>query len=145
VRELRFDELRLLERAFALRERIWRDLLGPSWTARDDDHARHFVALDNDTVIGVARLRLHGRVALLDHLATDPARRGQGVARCLDTVRLFAIDREPGVEALVRVVEPAGWERVHALERRGFQLLARGFDVPAEGHRWLPMRRPPRM
>lgn len=147
VREVRFDEERLRERAFALRDRVWRELLGSSWAPRDDDHARHFVALDQDTVIGIARLRFHGRVALLDHVATDVARRGQGIARCLDAVRLFAIDREGRVESLVRVpaCEPSGWTRVEALERRGFQRLAAGFDVPAEGHRWLPMRRPPRM
>ena len=135
VREVRFEEQRLRERAFALRDRVWREMLGSSWSARDDELARHFVALDNGTVIGIARLRFHGQVALLDHLATEVARRGQGIARCLDAVRLFAIDREGRVESLVRVVEPAGWDRVHALERRGFQRLAPGFDVPAEGHR----------
>ena len=145
VREVRFEEQRLRERAFALRDRIWRELLGSTWNARDDEQARHFIALDNDNVIGIARLRFHGAVALLDNLATDAARRGPGIARCLDAVRLFAIDREGRVESLVRVVEAAGWDRVHALERRGFQRLAPGFDVPAEGGRWLPMRRPPRM
>ncbi len=48
-----------------------------------------FVAVEGGRVVGSAGLEVHGQVALLRSVATEPAHRGQGVARrlCAEALR----------------------------------------------------------
>jgi ribosomal protein S18 acetylase RimI-like enzyme len=102
------------------------------------------VAGDSD-VAGVLVLRPDGDALMVENVAVDPARQGEGLGRALLT---FASDQAAvrGVEELrlythelmtsnIDLYERLGWEEYDRLEQHGFARVFMRKRVDAEGSR----------
>jgi len=136
----------LVERAYG----PWVSIVGLRPAPMDADYAALiaegdvFVAGDSD-VAGVLVLRPDGDALMVENVAVDPARQGEGLGRALLT---FASDQAAvrGVEELrlythelmtsnIDLYERLGWEEYDRLEQHGFARVFMRKRVDAEGSR----------
>ena len=86
-----------VEQALALRERVFVGEQGVDPSAdRDafDDEALHFVAVEDDRVIGTCRVLIRDGVARLGRMVVEREERGRGIgARVLDVAERVAAER----------------------------------------------------
>jgi ribosomal protein S18 acetylase RimI-like enzyme len=136
----------LVERAYG----PWVPIVGLRPAPMDADYAALiaegdvFVAGDSD-VAGVLVLRPDGDALMVENVAVDPARQGEGLGRALLT---FASDQAAvrGIEELrlythelmtsnIELYRRLGWEEYDRLEQHGFARVFMRKRVDAEGSR----------
>lgn len=101
-----------------------------------DAEATHFIAEDDDGVIGAARLReVHGE-AKAERVAVLRSARGRGVGTAL----MAALEAEAARRGLAAVVLGAQEQAIPFYERIGYRVFGAAFldaDIP---HRWMRKR-----
>lgn len=136
-----------LEQIHAVRQQAWLDKYPTfaehiaAWEDGFEESATHFLALEGDAVLGVARFSQSGDaqirkqfahapamlafistlsrpIGVISRLSVHPAARGKGIARQLDEARI-AHARQAGCSHIVCEVK-AGAHREKALARLGF-------------------------
>jgi GNAT superfamily N-acetyltransferase len=136
----------LVERAYG----PWVPIVGLRPAPMDADYAALiaegdvFVAGDSD-VAGVLVLRPDGDALMVENVAVDPGRQGEGLGRALLS---FASDQAAvrGIEELrlythelmtsnIELYERLGWEEYDRLEQHGFARVFMRKRVDAEGSR----------
>jgi amino-acid N-acetyltransferase len=83
-----------------------------------------FVAVDNQTVTGVAGLEVYGNYGLLRSLAVNQSSRGRGIAAHLLS-KIESLAANKGLEAIYLLTETAK----DYFERKGYEHIAR-MDIP---------------
>lgn len=153
VREVdRLADRALFDAIIDLRTRVWATLVSFSVTTDElidqhDQHARHWVALSDNRVVGAARLTVHDSlhdvpeaeclagvysspptspIGFMSRLVVDPNHRRHGIGRELDAVRIMAANAAGCRSILALVFEVSGQSRVNHLSAQGFVVRGRG-------------------
>jgi GNAT superfamily N-acetyltransferase len=138
----------VLERIYRFRVQWLLEGISPNpfpcgfWKDEHDEHAKHWVVMEGERLLAVARLCVHEKlsdvpgaqafdglnfeavppIASINRLAIHPEARGMGLSRKMDYARLSMAD-SLGCRTVVAFTH-AGESRIKSLERRGFAVIS---------------------
>ena len=148
IEPIETNDAEILERIYKFRVQWLLEGIKPNpfpsgfWKDEHDDHAKHFVLMDGENLLAVARLCIHEKLsdvpgaevfagldfeaeppfASITRLAVHPEARGKGLSRKLDFVRFLAA-KTLGCKTIVAFTH-AGENRIKSLERKGFVAIS---------------------